>query len=125
MPSPVRHGVSAKGLQAGGIRVEAELAVTERNLPVQIVPLDVVACDQGVTVDGFIRRRQRSQRRQQHGGKCEREFHHVARSLAKTATEMKPLVQQRVVTLTTSSTLAGREPLSLTREWVPQPPIDC
>ena len=47
----MRQGVAAESLQAGGIRIETELAVAERDLASQVIPLDVVACDQRVAVN--------------------------------------------------------------------------
>ena len=50
MLPPMGHGIAAKGLQAGYICVETELAIAERYLAVQIIPLEIMAHHQGVAV---------------------------------------------------------------------------
>jgi hypothetical protein len=47
----MRHGDAAEGLEAGCVHVETELAIAEGNLAGQIIPYDIVACDEGVAVD--------------------------------------------------------------------------
>ncbi len=50
MPAPVRHRIATERLQTGRVCVEAKLAVAQRNLPRQVVPLDVVPRNQGLPV---------------------------------------------------------------------------
>jgi hypothetical protein len=50
----MRHGAATEGLQARGIRVEAEFSIAKGDLPAQVVPLDVVASHQSFAVDPSI-----------------------------------------------------------------------
>ena len=57
VPAPVRHDVSARGLKARPVRVEAELAVPQRNFEIDRVAGDRVPSHDGLPIDRLRKKR--------------------------------------------------------------------
>ena len=54
MPGPVGQGVAAEGLQTGAVAAETGLAVAQRDHPGDVRGTDIVAGDQGFSINGGV-----------------------------------------------------------------------